>query len=65
MIDKLAAAVVASAGVPLGVLVGHHAAQGLKHRLGDEVLRGDQFELFGLAVGFADDGGVEFGIGLG
>ena len=43
-VDELAAAVVALAGVALGVLVGQHRAGRLQHGLADEVLRGDQLE---------------------
>src|SRR5690625_2267211 len=44
LVDDLAAAVVALARVPLGVLVGEHAAGCGEHGGGDEVLGGDQFE---------------------
>ena len=43
-VDLLAAAVVAAAGVALGVLVGQHRADRVEHRLGHEVLRGDHLQ---------------------
>ena len=43
-VDVLAAAVVALAGIALGVLVGQHAALALEDRLRDEVLGGDHLE---------------------
>ncbi|CAG7314864.1 hypothetical protein PICSAR65_01439 [Mycobacterium avium subsp. paratuberculosis] len=49
-VDVLAAAVVAAAGQPLGVLVGQHAALGLQHRARDEVLRGDHLQRVALAA---------------
>ena len=49
-VDVLAAAVVAPARVPLGVLVGQHRPLALQHRQRDEVLRGDHLERPLLAV---------------
>ena len=49
-VDVLAAAVVAPAGVALGVLVGRHGALGLQDRLRDEVLGRDHLERPLLAV---------------
>ena len=43
-VDELAAAVVALAGVALGVLVVQHRALALQHRHGREVLRGDHLQ---------------------
>ena len=43
-VDLLAAAVVAAAGVALGVLVGQHRADRFEHRLRHEVLRGDHLQ---------------------
>src|SRR5579862_5944606 len=43
-IGKLAAAVIALAGIALGVLVGKDRANRLKHRLADKVLRGNHFQ---------------------
>src|ERR1035441_8776680 len=44
-VGELAAAVVALAGIALGVLVGEDAGGGFRHGVGDEILAGDQFEL--------------------
>src|SRR5690606_12413695 len=44
LVDHLAAAVVAAAGVALGVLVGEHRAGRLDDRRTGEVLRGDQLD---------------------
>ena len=43
------AAVIALAGQALGVLIGQHAAHGGHHRRGDDVLAGDQLDVFPLA----------------
>ena len=43
-VDLLAAAVVAAAGVALGVLVGQHRADRVEDGLGHEVLRGDHLQ---------------------
>ena len=64
-VDELAAAVIALAGIALGVLVRHHRAGGFEHGGADEVFRGDQLEPFGLPPRFVGDGGGDFGIGLG
>src|SRR3970040_1629627 len=63
-IHDLAAAVVALAGVPLGVLVGHHRTDGLEDCLGNEVLGGDQLEVARLAYGFLADRLGDVGIDL-
>ena len=52
LVDHLAAAVVAPAGVALGVLVREHAADRLEDGLGDEVLGGDQLDGERLAAPF-------------
>ena len=49
-VDLLAAAVIAAAGIALGVLVGEHGARRLQHGLGHEVLRGDHLQRRLLAV---------------
>ena len=51
-VHELAAAVVALAGIALGVLVGEHRAHGFEHRFGNEVLGGDQLDAGGLATDF-------------
>ena len=43
-VDELAAAVIAPAGIALGVFVRHHRALRLEHGARDDVLRGDQFD---------------------
>lgn len=42
LVDLLVPAVVPRPRVPLAVLVGHDRSQGVVHRLGREVLRGDE-----------------------
>ena len=49
-VDELAAAVVAAAGVALGVLVGEHGALRLEHGAGHEVLARDHLERVALAA---------------
>ncbi len=56
LIDELATAVVALAGVPLGILVGQNRTLSLEHRLADEILRSDELEVVLLALGFVFDG---------
>ena len=48
-VDVVAAAVVAPAGIALGVFVGQHRALRLQHRGGDDVLAGDQLDAVLLA----------------
>ena len=55
LVDLLAAAVVAPAGIALGIFVGQHRARGLEHGARDDVLRGDQLDLLALAVQLALD----------
>ena len=64
-VDKFAAAVIAFAGIALGVLVGQLRTLRLHDSVADVVLGGDQFDMFFLAVVFALDGGPQFGIGAG
>ena len=68
-VDLLAAAVVALAGVALGVLVGEHRAGGLEHGLGHEVLGGDHLQrrllASQLAVEHRGDLGIDLGEGCG
>ena len=64
-VDELAAAVIAPAGIPFGVFVGHHRALRLQNRARDDVLRGDQLDLVALAAEFELDGARDFGIGVG
>src|SRR5690606_65260 len=64
-IDVLAAAIVAPAGIALGVLVGKHRASRFEHRPRDDVLRGDQLNLLLLASEFGSYRVVELGVALG
>ena len=64
-VDVLAAAVVALAGVALGVLVGEHAALALEDGLGDEVLGGDHLQRAPLAIELEVDGLGDLGVDLG
>ena len=63
-VDLFAAAVVAAAGIALGVFVGQDAALGFEHRGRDDVLAGDEFDAVLLAALFAGDGGGKFGVGV-
>ena len=63
-VDEFAAAVIALAGIALGVLIGEHRAHRFEHRLGDEILRRDQLEAGGLAAHFLAKHIRDFGIGL-
>ena len=65
LVDVLAAAVVAVAGIALGVLVGEHGAGRLEHGARDDVLRRDQLDLVLLALQLAIDDAGELGIALG
>ena len=56
-VDVFAAAIIALAGVALGIFVGQDRALGLKHSLGHDVFRGDQLDLVLLATKFFFDGG--------
>jgi hypothetical protein len=62
LVHVLAAAIVAFAGIALGILVGEHRSLRLQHRLGDNVLRGDQLDLGLLTVQFLGDGVEERGV---
>ena len=53
LVDHVAAAVVARARQPLGVLVGEHRAGGLEHGAAGEVLAGDELQRLLLAVELA------------
>ena len=63
-IDIFAAAIIALAGIAFGVFVGQHRALGFQHRLGDDVLGRDQFDLVALAVQFIGDGAGDLRVGL-
>jgi hypothetical protein len=55
-IDKLAATVVALAGIAFGVFVGQDRTLSLQDPRTGVVLRGDQLDVFFLAAGFVDQG---------
>ncbi len=58
-VHELAAAVVALAGIALGVLVGEDAARRLQHGAADEVFRSDQLEAEVLARALVGDGLID------
>ena len=64
-VDVLAAAVVAAAGVALGVLVREHGALGLQHRDGNEVLARDHLEVVALAPELELENLGDLGVDLG
>ena len=64
-VDVFAAAVVALAGIALGVLVGELRALRLHHRRAGVVFRRDQLDVVLLALVFFLDRGPQVGIGLG
>ena len=63
-VGKFAAAVIALARIPLGVFVGEDAAGGFQHRLGREILAGDQLQLASLPLHFLLDRPEYLGIHL-
>ena len=64
-VDELAAAVVAAAGVALGVLVGEHASPAPRARRGNEVLARDHLEGAALAAELLLEHGGDLGVDLG
>ena len=64
-VSVLAAAVVATAGVALGIFVGEDGTGRLQHCFGDEVLAGNHLQPLVLAEGFVVKGGGDVGVGLG
>ena len=61
-VGELLAAVVAPAGIALGVLVGQHRAQRRQHLGVGVVLRRDHLDAVGLAALLAGDGGFDLGV---
>jgi hypothetical protein len=61
-ICKFTSPIVAATRVALGILVGEDGSGGFQDGLGDEVLGGDQFEPFVLAVRLLTNGFVDEGI---
>ncbi len=64
-VDELAPAVIALAGIALGIFVGHHAALRLHHGARDDVFAGDQFDLMALAAQLLRDRAEQFGVAHG
>ena len=64
-VGVLAAAVVAAAGIALGIFIGEDRAGRLQHCFGDEVFAGNHLQPFVLAEGFVVNGGGYLGVGLG
>jgi hypothetical protein len=64
LVDVLAAAVVAIAGIALRVFVGQGRADRFEHSAGDHVLRCDQLDLVLLALELATDHAGDLGIAL-
>ena len=64
LVVEFAAAVVALAGVALGVLVGHPAAHRVHHGSADMILAGDQFKRAGLTIGLPRHDALHLGIGF-
>ena len=64
LVDHLAAAVVAAAGIALGVLVRRHRADGLEHGGPREVLGGDQLDLPALALELVAEQARDLGVEL-
>ena len=62
LVDMLAAAVPAPAGIALGVFVGQHAALGLYHRLVGEILGADELDMALLAGELGGNRRVNFRI---
>src|SRR6188472_2858254 len=65
LVDDLAAAVVAAAGISLRVLVRRNASDGLEDRRPREVLRGDQLDLAALPLELPFEQGSDLGIDRG
>ena len=63
-VGKLAAAVVAFAGIAFGILVGEDRAHGFEHGFADKVLGSDQLQAFMLAANFVIDGSGNLRIGF-
>ncbi len=61
-VHELAAAVVAPAGVSLGVFVREHRTLRLEHRAAYDVLARDQLDALALAPQFRDDGLMDLGV---
>ena len=64
-VGVFAAAVVAAAGISLGVFVGEDGAGSLEHGFGDKVFAGNHLQALVLAERFVVNGGGYIGVGLG
>ena len=64
-VHEFAAAVIALPRISLGVLVGHHRANGLENGGADEVLRRNELEPLRLPARLVADGRGNLGIGVG
>src|SRR5215472_5844336 len=64
-VDKLAAAIVAAAGIAFGVLVGEDAAGGFENSFGSEIFARNELDLRVLALGLMADGVVNFRVNFG
>ena len=64
-IDILAAAIIAPARIALRILVGEHRTLRIEHRLGDNILRSDQFDFIALTAKLLLDRGRDLRIDLG
>ena len=64
LVDVVAAAVIARAGVALGVFVRQVAAHGLHHGRAREILGRDQLQMVALAPQLPLHGGVQLRVGL-
>jgi len=58
----LAAAIIALAGIALGIFVGQNRALGLEHSPADDVFRRNELEMILLALDLGQDGIGDFGI---
>ena len=63
-VDHFAAAVVASTGIALCVLVGEYRSLSGQHRIADDVLACDEIDLTLLTGFFSDDDCGDFGVSL-
>ncbi len=61
-IDILAAAIIAPARIALRIFVGEDRALRIEHRLGDNILRGDQFDFVALTAKLLLDRGGDLRI---
>ena len=65
LVRRMAALIIALPRIALGIFVGENRSLRLEHRLGDDVLAGDQFDLVLLALEFVLHAGEHRRVGLG